>query len=52
MWFSVGYDRRVSNKKMKMFLELRYEGTNGYLWTPTQSFSDMKYFSVMTGIRF
>jgi hypothetical protein len=52
VWISVGYDQRVSSKKMKMFLELRYESTGGYLWTPTQSFSDMKYFSVMTGIRF
>jgi len=52
LWLSVGYDQGVSSKKMKIFLELRYESTGGYLWTPTQSFSDMKYFSVMTGIRF
>jgi len=50
-WFALGYNQLVS-KKAKVFLELRYEQTNSFLFVMDLGFSNMKNFTVSTGIRF
>jgi len=50
-WISVGYNRKIY-RSLQVFTELRYDKGEGFIGTPIQSFSDMKNYSLMLGIRF
>ena len=51
IWMSVGYNRTIF-KSLQIFAELRYDKGEGFIGTPIQSFSDMKTYSFLLGIRF
>ncbi len=51
IWMSVGYNRRIY-RSLQVFTELRYDQGEGFIGTGIQSFSDMKNYSLLLGIRF
>ena len=51
IWMSVGYNRRIY-RSLQVFTELRYDTGEGFIGTSIQSFSDMKNYSLLLGIRF
>jgi len=50
-WLGIGYNKTMF-RNMQMFVEIRYEKGEGFIGTPIQSFSKMKNYNFMLGIRF
>jgi hypothetical protein len=51
LWLSVGYNKTIA-RKLRGFVELRYESGTGFIGTGIQSVSKLNSFSILAGIRF
>ena len=51
IWGAIGYDHMVY-RRLRVIAELRYERGEGFIGTPIQSFSTLKNFNLLLGIRF